>query len=380
VTSRNLKSMQKNSVPFLDVRWTYSTLKDEIDLAIAKVLTSGNFILGEDCELFEQEFARFVGAKYCVGVANGLDAVFLSLKAAGVDEESEVIVPAHTFVATWLAVSMCGAKIVPVDISPITYNLIPEEVAKKVTKRTKAIIPVHLYGLPSDLVKFQELSKNLGIPLVEDAAQAHGAHINGKKIGSSDGLVAWSFYPGKNLGAFGDAGAVTTDNKELADSLRTLRNYGGQFKYVHDQKGFNSRLDEIQAAILRVKLRHLDEWNLARSKIAEIYSNELSGLPMILPTQPNGYGHVWHLYVIQVVNRDDVKTELIKLGIEAGIHYPTPIFHQNAYRSEFINFHSETAERVAKTCLSLPIGPHMTERDAHIVCDGLKQIFRKTNR
>ena len=368
--------MSEIKVKFLDVGWTYSSIKEEIDTAISRVLQSGNFVLGEESALFEKEFAEHIGADHCVGVASGLDALFLSLKVLGVSKGDEVIVPVHTFIATWLAVTMCGATIVPAEILPLTHNIDPVDVASKITKRTKAIIPVHLYGLPADLQRLNQISKDSGIPIIEDAAQSHGARVDGRAIGASETSVAWSFYPGKNLGAFGDGGAISTNNSQFASRLRTLRNYGSQEKYVHLERGFNSRLDEIQAAILRVKLRHLDEWNIRRKAIAKIYLEKLSELPISLPSVSPNVEHAWHLFVVQVATRDDVRGKLLELGIETGIHYPTPIYQQAAYQSEFQGYQSIRTESLSQSALSLPIGPHLTENDAIQVCEALQKTLQ----
>jgi dTDP-4-amino-4,6-dideoxygalactose transaminase len=374
--SKNLRIMSQINVKFLDVGWTYSSIKEEIDSAVENVLKSGSFVLGEESFLFEKEFAQYVGAVDCIGVASGLDALFLSLKVLGVSEGDEVIVPAHTFIATWLAVTMCGAKIVPAEVLPLTHNIDPEDVASKITERTKAIIPVHLYGLPADLLRLNQISKDSGVPLIEDAAQCHGATFDDRPIGASDACVAWSFYPGKNLGAFGDGGAISTNDSEIATKLRTLRNYGSKEKYIHLERGFNSRLDEIQAAILRVKLRHLDQWNARRKAIAEIYDEQLKTLPLVLPIVPTNSTHAYHLYVVEVADRDDVRRKLLDFGIETGVHYPTPIYQQIAYQSEFQGFHSVETESLSASALSLPIGPHLTESDALQVCAALLQIFK----
>ena len=368
--------MSETRIKFLDVGWTYSSIKEEIDTAVGRVLQSGSFVLGEESELFEKEFAEYVGAEHCVGVASGLDALFLSLKVIGVGEGDEVIVPAHTFIATWLAVTMCGAKIVPAEVLPLTHNIDPGDVASKITERTKAIIPVHLYGLPADLLRLNQISRESGVPLLEDAAQCHGATFDDRPIGASDACVAWSFYPGKNLGAFGDGGAISTNDSEIATELRTLRNYGSKEKYIHLERGFNSRLDEIQAAILRVKLRHLDQWNARRRAIAETYDEQLKMLPLVLPVVPSNSTHTYHLYVVQVADRDDVKEKLLNFGIETGVHYPTPIYQQVAYQSEFQGFYSFETESLSASVLSLPIGPHLTESDALQVCAALQQILK----
>jgi len=368
--------MSEIKVKFLDVGWTYSSIREEIDNAVSRVLQSGNFVLGEESELFEKEFAKYVGADHCVGVASGLDALFLSLKALEIGPGDEVIVPAHTFIATWLAVTMCGAEIIPAEILPFTYNIDPDDVALKITKRTKAIIPVHLYGLPADLLRLNQISRDSGVPLIEDAAQCHGARFGGQTIGGSETSVAWSFYPGKNLGAFGDGGAISTNSAEIASRLRVLRNYGSQEKYIHLERGFNSRLDEIQAAILRVKLRHLDDWNMRRKVIAKIYLDKLSELPISLPSVSPDVEHAWHLFVVQVADRDNLRGKLLELGIETGIHYPIPIYQQAAYQAEFQGYQSKQTESLSQSALSLPIGPHLTEQNAIQVCEALQKTLQ----
>jgi dTDP-4-amino-4,6-dideoxygalactose transaminase len=325
---------------------------------VLRVLNSGWYILGSEVEAFENEWAAYCGASHAIGVANGLDALVLALKAIGLGPGDEVIVPSHTFVATWLAVSAVGARPVPVEPDPATFNIDPSRIEAAITERTRAIIPVHLYGQPADLDPIISLASQRGLYVVEDAAQAHGARYRGKRLGAHGNIVCWSFYPGKNLGAVGDAGAITTDSDELAQRIRMRRNYGSQTKYVHDIEGTNSRLDPIQAAVLRVKLRYLDEWNERRRSLARQYTDKLSGSDLILPTVADYAEHVWHLFVVRSLCRDDLMKTLDTAGIRSQIHYPIPPHLQRAYsglgiRPEDLPIATTLADQV----LSLPIGP-----------------------
>ncbi|MHB1605930.1 MAG: DegT/DnrJ/EryC1/StrS family aminotransferase [Leptospirales bacterium] len=349
-------------VPFLDLASAYEELKPEIDCAVQRVLSSGCYILGSEVELFEQEYAGFCGSRYCVGVANGLDALYLALRALGVGQGDEVIVPSNTYIATWLAVSQTGATPVPVEPIESTYNLDPERIKSAINGRTKVILPVHLYGHPADLDPILEIARSYGLRVLEDAAQAHGASYKGRRIGSHGDMVAWSFYPGKNLGALGDGGAVTTDNPELADQIRVLRNYGSRVKYINEVQGINSRLDPIQAAILRVKLAHLPEWNTRRREIAERYGKSLGNLGMVLPDVRSDTEPSWHLYVVRHPKRDRLKDLLEQAGITTLIHYPVPPHLQRAYQKMNLPTGSfPIAERIASAALSLPMGPHLKE-------------------
>jgi dTDP-4-amino-4,6-dideoxygalactose transaminase len=345
---------------FLDLGAAYSELKAEIDEAIARVMASGWYVGGQEVEAFEEEFADHCGAKFAVGVANGLDALTLSLRAMGLKPDDEVIVPANTYIATWLAVTICGGKVVPVESDPITFNICPNAAARAVTKETKFILPVHLYGLPADLTPIYQLAEKHGLQVLEDGAQAHGARYRGRRIGSFGKTVAWSFYPGKNLGAMGDGGAVTTNEPQIADRIKLLRNYGSSVKYVNNERGFNSRLDPLQAAILRVKLKHLDDWNNRRRLVADIYSSALGEANLKLPDTPRGRSHAWHLYVILSERRDHLQQQLSAAGIETLIHYPIPPHLQKAYRDHrFVADSFPVTEQIARTCLSLPMGPHL---------------------
>ncbi len=361
-------------VPFLDLRAGYLELKPEIDAAIARVLDSGWYILGEEVEAFESEFAAYCEAEHAIGVANGLDALHLALLAMGVGPGDEVIVPSNTYIATWLAVSQCGAKPVPVEPDERTYNIDPSKIEAVITSRTKVILPVHLYGQPADLDPILEIARKHGLKVLEDAAQAHGARYKGKRIGGHGDAVAWSFYPGKNLGALGDGGAVTTNDPEIADRIHVLRNYGSRVKYVNEVQGFNSRLDPIQAAVLRVKLKYLDEWNARRTGIASCYVDKLAASGLILPHVPACAESVWHLFVLRSKNRDSLQKHFDQTGLNTMIHYPIPPHLQEAYSclgykmGDFV-----IAESMAGQLLSLPIGPQMSQSDVNIVVSAVEK-------
>jgi dTDP-4-amino-4,6-dideoxygalactose transaminase len=353
-------------VPFLDLKASYTELQAELDEAYGRVMRSGWFIMGAELEAFESEFAAYCGAEHCVGVANGLDALQLILRALGVGAGDEVIVPSNTFIATWLAVSYAGATPVPAEPDERTYNLDPAAVEAAITPRTKAIIPVHLYGQPADMDSINDLAGKYGLAVVEDAAQAHGALYRERHVGSLGHAAAYSFYPGKNLGALGDGGAVVTNDAALADRVRVLRNYGSRVKYYHEIEGFNSRLDELQAALLRVKLARLDEWNERRRRVAEFYLQNLEGVAgLSLPFVPEWAAPVWHLFVVGHARREALQEHLSAAGISTLIHYPLPPHLQTAYaslghgRGAF-----PRAERMAREVLSLPIGPHLSAQPA----------------
>lgn len=348
------------NIPFLDLKAAYSELKFEIDSAVARVLDSGWYILGSEVETFEKEFAAYCEAKFCVGVADGLDALHIALLALDVGPGDEVIVPSNTYIATWLAVSQCGAVPVPVEPTDDTFNLDPSKIEAAITSRTKVILPVHLYGQPVDLDPILEIASRHSLRIVEDAAQSHGARYKGKRIGSHGDIVCWSFYPGKNLGALGDGGAITTDDPELADRIRVLRNYGSKVKYINEVKGVNSRLDPIQAAILSVKLRYLDEWNTRRRSISAAYTESLQNSGLRLPTVPSWAEPAWHLYVIRHPKRDILQQALAEVGIQTLIHYPVSPHQQLAYSAEGFGLRQfPLAEQFASEVLSLPIGPHL---------------------
>ena len=350
------------SVPFLELRPAYIELKAEIDAAVARVMDSGWYILGPEVEAFEREFADYCQAADCVGLADGLDALHLALKAMGVGPGDEVIVPSNTYIATWLAVSQCGATPIPVEPDERTYNINPALIEQAITASTKVILPVHLYGQPADMDAIMAIAKRHGLLVLEDAAQAHGAEYKGRKIGAHGDVVAWSFYPGKNLGALGDGGAITTDNAELADKIRVLRNYGSRVKYVNEVQGFNSRLDPIQAAVLRVKLKHLNAWNARRAVLAEHYLQGLKDTDLLLPFVPGWAKPAWHLFVVRVKQRDALQKHLEQNGVGSLIHYPIPPHLQQAYADAgYLQGAFPLAEAMADEVLSLPMGPHLTE-------------------
>ena len=366
------------NVPFLDVGAAYREIQSELESAILGSLRSGWYIGGEDVDAFEQEFAAYTDTKHCVGVANGLDALHLALLAMEIGAGDEVIVPTNTYIATWLAVSQCGAIPVPVEPVESTYNLDPSRIEAAITPRTKAILPVHLYGQPAELDPILAIARKHGLLVLEDAAQAHGARYKGKRIGHHGDVVAWSFYPGKNLGALGDAGAVTTNNDEFADRIRMLRNYGSQVKYVHEVQGYNSRLDPVQAVALRVKLKYLDDWNSRRAKIAARYTAALQGLGLILPAVPAWAEPAWHLYVVQHPHRDQLQKSLSDAGIGTLIHYPIPPHLQQAYAGAgFAAGQFPIAERMANQLLSLPLGPQLRDSDVDRVIAVLQDTARK---
>ncbi len=358
------------SIPFLDPRQSYIEIKDELDDAYQRVMQSGTYILGEVVESFETDFAIYCEANFAVGVANGLDALTLSLRALDIGADDEVIVPSHTFIATWLAVSQSGAVPIAVEPDEHTFNIDPARIEGKITSRTKAIIAVHLYGQPADLEAIQSIAKRHNLYLIEDAAQAHGARYKGKRIGAQGDVVCWSFYPGKNLGAYGDGGAVTTNNRSIANKIRTLRNYGSQEKYHNELMGYNSRLDPLQASMLQVKLRHLDRWNMHRCKIAHHYIEALKDADLIIPFTPNWAQPVWHLFVIRHPRRNELKELLTHNGIGCLIHYPIPPHKQIAYLATGQIFDPlPLAEKFATEVLSLPIGPHISYSDAEAVTE-----------
>lgn len=370
--------MSSIRIPFLDLKAAYSELQQELDDAVLRASRSGWYIGGPEVERFEADFSAYTEAKYCVGVGNGLDALTLALRALDIGPGDEVIVPSHTFIATWLAVSAVGAVPIPVEPSSNSYNISAATIEPLITSRTKAIMPVHLYGMPVDMDAICILAKKYGLAVVEDAAQAHGAKVRGKRVGSHGDVVGWSFYPGKNLGALGDGGAVTTNNEAIASRVRELGNYGSVVKYYNDERGVNSRLDPIQAAVLSVKLKYLDIWNKRRQDIAETYSNALTGLGIGLPDQPPWAEAVWHLYVVTTPERETLQSRLASAGVQTLIHYPVPPHLQKAYQPLGINpGNLPVAERFANEVLSLPISPHLSVDSVDCVvssiissCDG----------
>lgn len=362
------------SIPFLDLKAAYLELQPEIDAAVARVLSSGYYILGPEVDAFEADYASYCGAADCVGVANGLDALHLALRAMDVGPGDEVIVPSNTYIATWLAVSQCGATPVPVEPDERTFNIDPARIEAAITPRTRVLLPVHLYGQPANLDEILAIARKHGLKVLEDGAQAHGARYKGQRLGAHGDAVAWSFYPGKNLGAMGDGGAVTTNDPQLADSLRVLRNYGSRVKYVNEVQGYNSRLDPLQAAILRVKLAHLDEWNERRRAVAARYQSALAGCGLTLPQVPEWAEPVWHLYVVQHPQRAVLQQALANAGIGTLIHYPIPPHCQQAYAGAGWGQGAfPLAERMADAVLSLPMGPHLDAAQVEQVIQGVKR-------
>ena len=364
-------------IDFLNLRQINDRHAGEISEAIERVLRSGWYILATECEGFETEFAQFCGASNAVGVANGLDALSLSLRAMDIGPGDEVIVPSNTFVATWLAVSHVGATPVPVEPIESSFNIDPDRIEAAITHRTRAIIPVHLYGQPADLDPILEIARRRGLRVIEDAAQAHGARYRGRRIGAHGDAVCWSFYPGKNLGALGDGGAVTTDDPVIAARLRTLRNYGSKVKYHHDEIGFNSRLDEIQAAVLRVKLPVLEAGNEHRASIARAYAEGLRDANIALPEVSAFCEPVWHLYVVRHPQRDGLAKRLAEASVATVIHYPRSPHLQPAYSALGIPRGSlPIAETLQEQVLSLPIGPTQTRDDTLAVIEAVVQATR----
>ena len=356
------------NVPFLDLRAAYAELHEEIDEALLRVASGGRYLLGPELEAFEDEFAEYVGARHCIGVGNGLDALRLALMAMGVGQGDEVIVPSNTYIATWLAVSETGARPVPVEPDLRTYNIDPSRIEDAITPRTKVILPVHLYGQPANMDAIVDIVRKRGLQVLEDAAQAHGARYGPGRVGCIGDAAGWSFYPGKNFGAFGDGGAVTTNSDEIADKVRLIRNYGSRIKYANEIQGLNSRLDEIQAAVLRVKLTGLDEWNARRCAVAQTYSEGLRHAGVVLPSVPEGMEAVWHLFVIRTDDRDGLQERLRERGVETIIHYPTPPHLQPAYAQLGLRAGSlPLAEKIHDQVLSLPIGPHVSAEQADYV-------------
>jgi dTDP-4-amino-4,6-dideoxygalactose transaminase len=364
-------------IPFLELKPTYDELRAECDAAYHRVMDSGYYLLGKELESFEAEFATYCEAKHCVAVGNGLDALHLILRAYDIGAGHEVIVPTNTFIATWLAVSYAGATPVPVEPDRRTYNLDPDAIEAAITPRTKAIMPVHLYGQPADMDPINAIARKHGLKVIEDSAQAQGARYKGRRTGSLGDSAGHSFYPGKNLGAFSDAGAVTTNDSVLADRVRTLRNYGSKKKYFHDEAGFNSRVDELQAAFLRAKLRKLDEWNKRRQTVAARYLKELGAAKSLtLPFVPDWAEPVWHLFVVRHTKRDVLQQKLADAGVGSLIHYPVPAHLAGAYADrKFKRGSFPISEELADTVLSLPIGPHLEQTQ---VAEIVKQTIAVT--
>jgi dTDP-4-amino-4,6-dideoxygalactose transaminase len=363
-------------IPFLDLKPAYRELQVELDAAWRRVMESGWYILGDEVEALEREFAAYCGARHCVGVGNGLDALILMLRAYEIGLESEVIVPANTYIATWLAVSYVGATPIPVEPDSQTYNLDLKQIEAAITRRTRAIIAVHLYGQPAEMQAICEIGLRHGLKVIEDAAQAHGAACEGRRAGNLGDAAAFSFYPTKNLGALGDAGAVVTNDDDVADRVRVLRNYGSRSKYYNEVKGVNSRLDAIQASFLRVKLRHLDAWNTRRDKVARLYLEGLSGCSdLTLPWVAPAAEPVWHQFVIRHPRRDELQGYLKASGVGTLVHYPVPPHLSGAYaNSGWKRGDFPVTEELSDTVLSIPIGPHLSDEEVAFVIRTLQEF------
>lgn len=359
-------------IPFLDIKAQHSEIRSELESAFQSVMDSGHFIMGNELEMFETEFAQYCNVKYCIGVGNGLEALHLLLQAYGIKSGDEVIVPSNTFIATWLAVSECGATPVPVEPCIDTYNIDPQKIKAAITSRTRAIIPVHLYGQPADMDAINQVAKEFNLIVIEDAAQAQGAEYKKRKVGSLADSAATSFYPGKNLGCLGDGGAILTNDDNVADKVKKLRNYGSSIKYSHEVKGYNSRLDELQAALLRKKLKKLTQWNEQRRNIAKLYQEKLSHTNIHRPFVPDWADPVWHLYVIRTKNRNELQQYLSQAGIATVIHYPVPPHLQSSYK-EYSAYSLPIAENMANEILSIPIYPHLSVDDVEYVAHNISQ-------
>ena len=365
------------NISFLDLSFDKET-QIKINKAILKVSNSFDYIEGEELKKFESDFSRFTDTPYTIGVGNGFDALVLCLKALNISAGDEVIVPTNTFIATWLAIESVGAKPVPIEPFEETYNLNYLELPKVITKKTKAIIPVHLYGQPADLDPILSFAKKHKLKVIEDAAQSHGAKYKGIPIGSHSELVAWSFYPGKNLGAYGDGGAITTKDFKLAKKIKALRNYGSHKKYENVYRGVNSRLDNIQSAVLRVKLKKLNQWNKIRSKIANQYLKELHETDLILPFVPDWVDPVWHLFCIRHPKRNKIRNYLSEKGINTSIHYPIPAHKQKAFSHlQLATKEYDLTSKISSELISLPMGPHMTKEKCKYVCNKIKEILKE---
>lgn len=362
-------------IPFSTMDRMHKQINEELNQAYEEVMRVGWFIQGRQVTEFELEFASYCGARYCVGCGNGLDAITAVLKSYGIGMGDEVIVPAHTFIATALAVSYAGAKPVLVDVENDTFNINPDLVESAITLRTKAIIAVQLYGQSSDMLKLCSIAKKHGLKLIEDAAQAHGAVYNGSKVGSLADAATFSFYPAKNLGALGDGGAVVTNDVQLASFVREYANYGSKEKYYHAQKGVNSRLDEMQAAFLRAKLRHLDKWNIERNNIATNYLTKIKNPQILLPETFSDRSHVWHVFAIRTQKRDKLQNYLSDKGIQTTIHYPLPVHWQKAYAAvDFTEKRFPVAEDITASELSLPLFIGMKKQEITAVIDAVNQF------
>jgi dTDP-4-amino-4,6-dideoxygalactose transaminase len=365
------------NIPFLSFNKINNDVKQELTPAFESFIDSCYYVLGEKVKVFEKEYAAFNNTAFCAGLANGLDALIIALKTLNIGEGDEVIVPSNTYIASWLSVSYVGATPIPVEPNEHTYNINPSEIEAKITSKTKAIMPVHLYGQCCEMEAIMQIAKKHNLFVVEDNAQSQGATYNGKITGSFGDINATSFYPGKNLGAYGDAGAITTNNEALYVRANTIRNYGSAKKYYNDEKGVNSRLDELQASLLSIKLKHLNNWNDERNNIADLFNERLKSTgDIVLPKLAEGATSVYHLYVIRTEKRDELQQHLSKNGVGTLIHYPLPPHLQKAYSDLNYNLGDfPIAEKIANTCISLPIYPGLTIDQVDIICSQIKSFY-----
>lgn len=379
MSTQMLMQPKQPQVPFVDLAAQYHTIAAEINEATSKVIREADFILGREVTLFEEEYAAFCESKYAVGVDSGTSALELALRAYDIGPGDEVITAANTFIATALAISHAGAKPVLVDVDPLTYTIDVAGIEKAITRRTKAILPVHLYGHPAHMGPIRQLAEKFGMVVIEDACQAHGARYKGKRAGSLGDAAAFSFYPGKNLGAYGDAGMVVTNDREVANRLGMLRNYGQKEKYHHLFRGYNRRLDTLQAAILRVKLKYLEKWNAARRFNAKLYHDFLEGTDVVTPAETRGVESVWHLYVVRSEHRDALRERLVSKGISASIHYPVPVHLQPAYKDlGYKRGDFPVTEGLSSRILSLPMFAELTSEQVQFTAETIRE-FMSTN-
>jgi dTDP-4-amino-4,6-dideoxygalactose transaminase len=360
-------------IPVVDLKREYIEIKDELDDAVKSVLESGWYISGEENRRFEQEFARYIGARYAIGVNSGSDALLLAVSALGIGKGDEVITASHTFISTVDAITRNGAKPVFLDIDPETYCIDASQIEKQITNRTRAIVAVHLYGHPAQMQQIREIAQDRDLAIIEDACQAHGAEYAGKKAGSIGDVGCFSFYPTKNLGAYGDGGMVVTDDEHLYDRIRIMGNYGQVDRYHHEMSGMNSRLDEMQSAILRVKLRHLDEWNERRRHIAAIYGKMLQDTSVVIPKEGTRARHVYHQYVIAHNERDQIQRYLAKRAVQTLIHYPIPVHRQKVYLDNGLDVELPVTENASRQILSLPMNPWLREDEARLVAQYIEE-------
>ena len=367
-----MSGARENKLPLVDLKAQHAAIASDVEAAVGRVMANTDFILGADVAAFEEEFARYCEAAHCVGLDSGMSALELGMRAMGIGPGDEVITPAHSFIASSSAISFTGATPIWVDVDPRTYNIDPDRIEVAITPRTKAIMVVHLYGQPADMDRVHEVAERHGLPVIEDACQSHGARYKGRRTGSMGAFGAFSFYPSKNLGAYGDAGALTTNDAALAEKVRMMRNYGQRAKYEHMYLAWNRRMDTMQAAVLRVKLRHLDAWNESRREIAGLYDELLATSGALVPYASPDLEHVYHLYVVQLDERERVMAELAEHGVGTGIHYPLPIHLQEAYRDRgFARGAFPVTEALAPRVLSLPMYPELTEDDVKRVAAAL---------